>query len=397
MGHAELEFSALYSQHLEFVWRNLRTMGVPVADLEDATQDTFVVAYRRREDYRPDASMRAWLYGIARRVAYRHRRSGGRRARLARAVSVEPRPEPSLEAAAEDHQSWQLAMAALDRLPAPQREAYWLTEVEGLTAAEAGIAVGASSNTISSRLRAARQALARSGEVMRAREAGDLHRALRRGAEPSVAQRRRVLAALATPLSVGVLPVVASWAIGTAFAIAAVGVGAGVIRSGDTSVPTSLGTAHASPASVALEPQVRPPPSAPAVATPAIATPAVTTERPKPATTRMPRPKARPNASESTLADEAALVRRIKAAVEDDPSRALQLIGEHARRYPAGVLVQEAAALKVRTLCGLGRRAEASKAAETLPTKHVWATGCRGSRPTQRTTNAASSGEEQGT
>lgn len=380
MTTSDIDFSALYSRHLDFVWRNLRALGVPASDLDDATQDTFVVAYRRRDDFRPGASMRAWLYGIARRVAYRQRRGGGRRARLAEAVVAEPRETASLEAIAEEHQAWSRALAFLDTLPDAQREAYWLTEIEGLTAAQAGAALGVSGNTISSRLRAARQAVARHGEVMQARDAGELQRALRRGSGPSAAQRRSTVAALAIRLGAltkGAAPGLAGLGLKAWITAAAVTVGVGVgvaAARSDAEVPRLASPAVAPREPVTPVPDVEP---SPAVVSRPVA-PAPPVEAPvESAVVAKARPRRASNPSAETLAEEAKLVRAIKANVQRDPARALVLVTEHGQRFPDGVLVHEATALRVQAACTLGRVSEAERAAANLPAGHAWASGCR--------------------
>ncbi len=399
VASSDIDFAALYSRHLDFVWRNLRALGVQTAELDDATQDTFVVAYRRRDDFRPEASMQAWLYGIAKRVAFRQRRGGGRRARLVEAVAAEPRGQPSLEAVVEDHQAWTMALVFLDALPTAQREAYWLTEIEGLTAAQAGAALGVSSNTVSSRLRTARQSLARHGDVMRARDAGELRRALRGHTGPSADQRRRAAAALSVKLGalskVAVLGGLGPW-IGAAAAAAAIAWGASSLRAPDEvarTVPAQPAAVVATPpgsAEPALEPaaapsaEPRPVPQAPAV--------------PPAVPSALPRPSARTRAPHDAdlLAEEAALVRAIKTSVSSDPTRALALVAQHGRRFPQGVLVHEACALRVQAACSLGRTAEALAAAEALPPGHAWASGCRRSSSEEKPTNTDRPGEEQG-
>lgn len=388
MATPDIDFTALYSRHLDFVWRNLRALGVPAAELDDATQDTFVVAYRRRDDFRAGA-MRAWLYGIARRVAYRQRRGGGRRARLVEAVSAEPRNEPSLEAIAEDHQAWEMALAFLDTLPEAQREAFWLTEIEGLTAAQAGAALGVSGNTISSRLRAARQAVARHGEVMQARDAGELQRALRRRAGPTPTQRRSVAAAVAVRL--GALtksaPVLAGLGLKSWIAVAGamVGIAVGAAR---------LGESASTPSSQPLVAQTRP---AAMVERAEVPTPA---PEPRPIV-RAPiaeapsqvRPRRASKPTANTLAAEAKLVRAIKGTVADDPARALSLVAEHGRRFPDGVLTHEATVLRVQAACALGRVTEAARASSSLPAGHAWASGCPDE---EKPTNPVVPGEDEG-
>lgn len=341
--------------------------------------------------------MRAWLYGIARRVAYRQRRGGRRRSRLAEAMSTEPRERPSLERSAEKRQAWALAMAALEGLPATQREAYWLTEVEGLTAAQAGEAVGVSHNTISSRLRAARQSLARHGEVMRARDAGDLERSLRRGAGPSARERRQVLTALslhATAVSKAAAPIlggVAVW-IGAGSAAAALAVGVFVAMPEDA--PRRASAVAPVEASVSAETRASPsaPPATPSESAAPVPVPAV----PPVAAAPSPRPsKRRPKPATNTLADEAKLVRRIKASITREPQQALSLADDHERRFPDGVLQHETAALRVQALCRLGADTRAAESAKALPSDHAWSAGCRRA-PKEKATNTTAPGEEQG-
>ena len=40
-------FRALYEAHVDFVWRNLRRLGIPESDTPDKTQEVFVVAHKR--------------------------------------------------------------------------------------------------------------------------------------------------------------------------------------------------------------------------------------------------------------------------------------------------------------------------------------------------------------
>lgn len=94
-----------------------------------------------------------------------------------------------------------------------------------------------------------------------------------------------------------------------------------------------------------------------------------------------------------SLAEEAKLVRAIKASVRRDPARALSLVTEHGLRFAGGVLVHEAGALRVQAACALGRVAEAERIATSLPAGHAWASGCPAE---EKPTSPAPSGEEGG-
>jgi len=156
-----LEFEALYDEHCAFVWRTLRTFGVPRESLEDATQDVFVVVHRRFGAWEQTPSIRAWLYGVARRVAASRRRKSARHRRKLEAL---PKPEQARavdERVAVRHQLERVA-EAIDALAPERRQVYVLAELEGLRPPEIAAVLGWKLNTVYSRLRRAREASASS-------------------------------------------------------------------------------------------------------------------------------------------------------------------------------------------------------------------------------------------
>lgn len=66
-----LDFAAVYDAHFDFVWRNLRRLGVVGAGLDDAAQDVFVVVHRRLAELGDGVSIAAWLYHLSRLPAQR--------------------------------------------------------------------------------------------------------------------------------------------------------------------------------------------------------------------------------------------------------------------------------------------------------------------------------------
>src|SRR5687768_5110220 len=92
----------LFAANARFVWRVLASHGVREADVEDATQEVFLVAHRRMEDWDPArAAARTWLYAIAIRVAANQRRrahlSREQPADEARHVSIAPDPDKAID------------------------------------------------------------------------------------------------------------------------------------------------------------------------------------------------------------------------------------------------------------------------------------------------------------
>jgi hypothetical protein len=84
------------------------------------------------------------------------------------------------------------------------------------------------------------------------------------------------------------------------------------------------------------------------------------------ATTSSPSTAAAPSSAQDTLALEAALLESARQALADDPSRALRLLADHARSYPAGKLSMERELLVIEALNRAGRGGEAQARARAL-------------------------------
>lgn len=160
-SYADAEtFRALFRAQHGFVWRILARLGVPEAALDDATQEVFFVAYRRRTDYDAATPIRSWLYGIARRVAADVRRGHARSERRLRAMPSPERDDDPSEALRRSEAA-AIVIAFLDTLDEDTRMTFVLMELEGMTAPEVAVAEGVKLNTVYSRLRRARAAFAR--------------------------------------------------------------------------------------------------------------------------------------------------------------------------------------------------------------------------------------------
>lgn len=147
-------FELLYTQHFRGIWRTLRRLGVAAAQLDDAAQDVFVVAYRRLAEF-DGRSLRGWLYAIAVRVASDYRRGAARRQSLPLAESL-PTLVPDPGRASELNESVRILHSLLGELDETKRIAFVLGELEELSAPEIAEVLGVNLNTVYSRLRAAR-------------------------------------------------------------------------------------------------------------------------------------------------------------------------------------------------------------------------------------------------
>jgi RNA polymerase sigma-70 factor (ECF subfamily) len=73
---------AMYAELAPRVHRFLRDLLGDPALASDAAQETFVRAFRRIDELPEGARLRAWVFGIARRVSLEMRRARGRRRRV---------------------------------------------------------------------------------------------------------------------------------------------------------------------------------------------------------------------------------------------------------------------------------------------------------------------------
>jgi RNA polymerase sigma-70 factor (ECF subfamily) len=166
----------IYRDQFPFVWRMVRRLGVPDAQVEDAVQDVFIVVHRRLPDFEGRSSVPTWLAGIVRRVVRDYRRLSARKPALGRAHADLLVDDLSAgHASPEDNalatEAARLLHELLESLDDEKREVFILAELEQWSIAEIAEATGVKLNTASSRLRLAREAFEQAAERLRARDA----------------------------------------------------------------------------------------------------------------------------------------------------------------------------------------------------------------------------------
>jgi len=151
----------LYERYRDPVFRFCyRLLGV--AELaEDVTHDCFLNVIRKPENFDPQAgSLRTYMFGAARNLAFKQLKLSGREGTLEELESEPPvagREQPLPQLLAEE-----LGVKVKDAvaaLPALQREALVLFEYEGLPLAEIARIVGADVGAVKARIFRARQRL----------------------------------------------------------------------------------------------------------------------------------------------------------------------------------------------------------------------------------------------
>lgn len=132
------------------IWRFcVHLVGRELAD--DATQQTYVAAWRALGAFRGESSARTWLFSIARRTALELARRRDRTAQI-ESEAPEPPSSPSPE-------NWTELDQLLNRLDDDRRLALLLTQVFGLSYAEAADVCLCPVGTIRSRVARAREQL----------------------------------------------------------------------------------------------------------------------------------------------------------------------------------------------------------------------------------------------
>jgi len=157
----------VFDQHADFVWRVLARAGVRDADLQDATQEVFLVVANKLEEFDESSKMTTWLFAIAQRVAANHRRKVQRK----REDLVDAPPEPSEGTGSTPEirlaraEARQRLSRVLEALPGDQRIVFELFELEEMTCPAIAEALGIPLGTTYTRLRAARASFERLAKV----------------------------------------------------------------------------------------------------------------------------------------------------------------------------------------------------------------------------------------
>jgi RNA polymerase sigma-70 factor (ECF subfamily) len=159
---------AVFREHAPRIFGLALRMVGNEADAEDVTQDVLLQVVRKLDTFRGDAALSTWLHRVTvnAALALRRRRAASREYCLGEALGqfladgshagpVRPwRAPPDEQAAGRELRG--LIEAAIAGLPLLYRATYVLADVEGLSNAEVGAALGLSLPAVKSRLHRAR-------------------------------------------------------------------------------------------------------------------------------------------------------------------------------------------------------------------------------------------------
>jgi RNA polymerase sigma-70 factor (ECF subfamily) len=155
----EVALRELFARHAPWLAARLRAV-LPVADVEDVLQETFLAAWRGAGGYQPQQACGGWLWGIARRQAALALRRRGPAAmplptELAADVSS---PADPLQAAL-SRVELENALTALGQAGSPDREVWRLMYIEDRPVAEVADLLGIPEGTVKSRAHRVRRLL----------------------------------------------------------------------------------------------------------------------------------------------------------------------------------------------------------------------------------------------
>jgi RNA polymerase sigma-70 factor (ECF subfamily) len=148
----------LVAAHADAVYRYALRLTRSPQQAEDLTQETLLRGWQRRGKLREPAAARVWLLRIATNLY----RDGVRAARTVAPLAAEaasPKGEVGAERRFEQRECVARALAALDELPARQRQVLHLVTIEELSQEEAAAVLEISVDAVKASLSLARRAM----------------------------------------------------------------------------------------------------------------------------------------------------------------------------------------------------------------------------------------------
>ncbi len=158
-AEAPVDFASLYDAWFEHVSRWVRALGAPHADVEDITQDAFLVVRRRLCDF-DGRNVAGWLHRIASRQVRQHRRRRWIRSVFSRQnepIDDVPSPGAGPSAALETREKQEVLESLLSKISEKRRIAFVLFEVEEYSGEEIADILDIPINTVWTRLHHARR------------------------------------------------------------------------------------------------------------------------------------------------------------------------------------------------------------------------------------------------
>lgn len=148
-GALDAPLSEVYRECAPAIHRMMLRLGIPERYAEDATNDVFVTALPRWDEFRGDSTRRTWLFGFALKVAANQRRKLGRAAddtALSTGHDFDASPSPDTDPFEQTstRQALEQLQTLLDTLSLEERALWLLVHYEDVSVSDAAEIVGIS-------------------------------------------------------------------------------------------------------------------------------------------------------------------------------------------------------------------------------------------------------------
>ena len=142
--------ATLFERHHRAVYQFVLQITRHRTQSEDLVQDVFLKMLKKAKTFRGEGSFRAWMFNIARNVAFDHLRKTKRQSNEPiddEIIDEQLADSRSAEQAAAGSQNMQRVMQALAKLPAAAQEVIWLGRFEFDNYEELGQALACNAGT----------------------------------------------------------------------------------------------------------------------------------------------------------------------------------------------------------------------------------------------------------
>ncbi|HVH42718.1 MAG TPA: RNA polymerase sigma factor [Labilithrix sp.] len=146
----------LFDAHFDFIWRSVRRLGLTPTEADDATQSIFIIASRKLGNIHAQKE-RAFLFGIATRVAADVRKGAARRLEHELEDHTLDAATTQSDVLLDEARARRCLEVAILEMPMDLRTAFILFELEELTMAEIAAILEIPQGTVASRIRRARE------------------------------------------------------------------------------------------------------------------------------------------------------------------------------------------------------------------------------------------------
>jgi RNA polymerase sigma-70 factor (ECF subfamily) len=150
------DFETVYQRWFDDVQRWLWAMGARGADVDDLTQELFVIVDRKLPQF-DGGNLPGWLYGIARRLASAHRRKLWVRSVFLRQADRSALDGVTPAVLFERKEARAIVERVMEGMTAKRRRVFALFEIEGYSGEEIAELEGIAINTVWTRLFHARR------------------------------------------------------------------------------------------------------------------------------------------------------------------------------------------------------------------------------------------------